>query len=130
MVAARRIAPADIDALERLNNELLRADRRGDKDAVRRSNYQFHFRFYDAANQPHTLHFVRILWAKYPFDLLAVMPKRQQGVADEHREFLAALRARDVPVAVSAMKRHIESGWSKFNAYYPAASKKGRPKSP
>lgn len=119
-VAARRMDAAGVEALEALNAEILAAAERDDKDAARRANFRFHFRLYEAARQPQSLHFVRILWAKYPFDLLTVMPRRQFDVADEHRGILDALHAGDVAAVTRAMRDHIDSGWRTFCRHYPA----------
>ncbi len=116
--AAKRIDAAGIRALEDLNAELQAAAERGDNDATRSANFRFHFRLYEMAGEPQTLHFVRILWAKYPFDLLTVMPRRQFDVADEHREILDGLAAGDVRKVTRAMHNHIESGWRTFKEYY------------
>ena len=117
--AARAIDDAGVDALEGLNDEIRAAAERGDHDAARSANFRFHFRLYEMARQPQALHFVRILWAKYPFDLLTVMPGRQFSVADEHRDILDALQARDVLRVTAAMEEHIESGWRTFTQHYP-----------
>ncbi|MCC7274795.1 MAG: GntR family transcriptional regulator [Alphaproteobacteria bacterium] len=117
--ASRRIDPAAIGALEAINQEIARAARRHDNDAVRSANFRFHFRLYEIAGQAQTLHFVRILWAKYPFDLLTVMPRRQFGVRDEHRAILEALRAGDPDAAARSMQDHIRSGWEMFKRHYP-----------
>ncbi|MGE0715213.1 MAG: GntR family transcriptional regulator [Alphaproteobacteria bacterium] len=117
--AAGRIAAAEIAALEAINEEIARCARRRDNDAVRSANYRFHFRLYEVAQRPQTLHFVRILWAKYPFDLLTVMPRRQFGVRDEHRAILDALNAGDRDGVARAMHDHIRSGWDLFRRHYP-----------
>ena len=52
-----------------------------------------HFRLYELAGQPQTLDFARILWAKYPLDMLSQMPGRQPRVFDEHVALLAALES-------------------------------------
>lgn len=116
--AAKRIDAAGIRALEDLNEELLAAAERDDNDAARSANFRFHFRLYELANQPQSLHFVRILWAKYPFDLLTVMPRRQFDVADEHRDILDGLRQGNVAKVTRAMQNHIERGWRTFKEHY------------
>jgi|JI10StandDraft_1071094.scaffolds.fasta_scaffold54912_4 DNA-binding GntR family transcriptional regulator len=117
--AARRMDAAGLRALEDLNDAILAAAARADNDAARAANFRFHFRLYEMARQPQALHFVRILWAKYPFDLLTVMPRRQFAVADEHRGILDALQAGDVAGVTEAMGRHIDSGWQAFCRHYP-----------
>jgi DNA-binding GntR family transcriptional regulator len=63
---------------------------------------------------------VRVVWAKYPFDVLGEQPNRAEHVASEHASILNALRARDAAGAMKAMRSHIESGQRLFKASYPA----------
>ncbi|GAC1341985.1 MAG: GntR family transcriptional regulator [Acetobacteraceae bacterium] len=113
------IQPATLDALAAINAETELAAHSNDRDATRRTNYRFHFMLYELADQPQTLHFVRVLWAKYPFDKLTAMPNRLPGVAAEHEEILAAARAGNTKAALKAMQFHIENGWREFKRNYP-----------
>ena len=61
---------------------------------------------------PQTLHFVQILWARYPFDLINAVAGRGTAAVQEHDEILRALLDGDVSAAMLATRRHIESGWS------------------
>ncbi len=114
-----------LDELERFNLLTAKAGRTNDRDLTRRSNYRFHFLLYELANQPQALHFVRVLWAKYPFDLLTAMPNRIPRVATEHEDFLRAARAGDTGGALKAMRFHIENGWREFKRNYPLYNKPG-----
>lgn len=122
--AAVRMTPEVLDALGSIGNEMMRALRANDLPAIRSANFRFHFRFYEMAGQPQTLHFVRILWAKYPFDLLAVMPNRQADVIREHKAFLQALAAGDARRAVRELQAHLESGHRGFRKHYGGAGMK------
>lgn len=118
--AAKRVTPEALVALNKINKEMLAALNKSDLAGVRSANFRFHFYFYELAEQPQTLHFVRILWAKYPFDLLAVMPNRQGEVIKEHQAFLDALAAGDTKTAVRTMQAHFESGQRGFKKQYSA----------
>ena len=61
---------------------------------------------------PHTQHFVQILWARYPFDLINSAGGRGEHAAQEHEDILNALTGRDASAAMLAMRKHIESGWN------------------
>jgi DNA-binding GntR family transcriptional regulator len=61
---------------------------------------------------PQTLHFVQILWARYPFDLINAALGRGADAVKEHDEILDALASGDVSAAVLSMRKHIESGWT------------------
>ena len=73
-LAASGLSDADKEELNALNEDMAKAGPGASHQLLRENNYRFHFRLYERAKQPQTLDFVRILWAKYPFDLLTVIP--------------------------------------------------------
>jgi DNA-binding GntR family transcriptional regulator len=109
---AEHIRAQDITELRALADEFERAFEAGDRAGARGINYRFHRRLYSLANMPQTLHFVQILWARYPFDLINAVAGRGKDAAQEHDEILRALSDGDASAATVAMRKHIESGWS------------------
>ena len=109
---AEKVTAQDITELRALADEFEQAFNRGDRAAARGVNYRFHRRMYSIAAMPQTLHFVQILWARYPFDLINAVAGRGQEAAREHDEILNALLQGDASAAMLAMRKHIESGWS------------------
>lgn len=116
--AAKRLTDEEYHSLTLLQAEIRDATQRGDREGIRGGNFRFHFRLYELADMPHTLEFVRVLWAKYPFDLLGAIPGRPQLVLEEHTVLLDALRQRDARLALRAMHAHITSGHRQFTATY------------
>ncbi len=112
--ALERLGDADVRALAALQRELAAVVRRGEADAVRALNYRFHHRLYALAERPQTLHFVNVLWSRYPFDLINRLHGRVERTAHEHDALLAALAARDAPAAVTALRDHILQGWQEL----------------
>lgn len=110
--AVEKVTSTDIDELRRLADEFEQAFLSGDRPTARGVNYRFHRRLYDIAKLPQTLHFVQILWARYPFDLINSATGRGTDAAAEHDEILQAFAAGDASSAMLAMRRHIESGWT------------------
>jgi DNA-binding GntR family transcriptional regulator len=117
-VATKRLSQDDLQILIGLNESIRIALTRNSPQDVRGSNFRFHFRLYEYADLPHTLEFVRVLWAKYPFDLLGSIPGRPPRVLDEHAELIIALREGDPKKAMRAMQAHINSGHRDFKATY------------
>ena len=109
---AERLTAQDFTALRALADEFEQAFNVGDRAAARGINYRFHRQLYSIAGMPQTLHFVQILWARYPFDLINAVEGRGKEAAKEHDEILRALLDGDVSGAMLAMRKHIESGWS------------------
>lgn len=110
--SAERATAKDLTDLRSLADDFSAAFASGDRATARGINYRFHRRMYDIAEMPQTLHFVQILWARYPFDLINAAKDRGQGAVDEHDDILDALASGDASLAVLAMRKHIESGWN------------------
>lgn len=110
--AVEHVTAADITELKSLGREFEQTFQGGDRAQARGINYRFHRRLYDIARMPQTLHFVQILWARYPFDLINAVDGRGKAAAHEHDEILNAMTAGDASLALLAMRKHIESGWA------------------
>jgi DNA-binding GntR family transcriptional regulator len=119
LAATKLLTARDLDELTAIDATLHRAAGSAKLESTRRGyNYRFHFRLYECADLPQTLHFVRVVWAKYPFDMLGALPNRAEQVASEHDEIMQGLRARDARATMRAMQRHLESGHRLFKANY------------
>ena len=112
--AVEKLQASDMDKLKVLAAEFEAAAKSGDSTAARAVNYRFHRRIYDIAGMPQTLHFVQILWARYPFDLINRLTGRAERAAAEHAELLNQMVAGDVAGAMLTTRRHIESGWAEL----------------
>lgn len=110
--AVEKVTAQDIQELRGLAEAFEKAFDSGDRAIARGVNYRFHRRLYDIAQMPQTLHFVQILWARYPFDLINAVQGRGKDAVKEHEEILSALTTADTSAAMLAMRKHIESGWS------------------
>jgi DNA-binding GntR family transcriptional regulator len=110
--AVEKATAEDIRELNALAAEFEQAFDSGDRASARGINYRLHRRMYDIAGMPQTLHFVQILWARYPFDLINAVEGRGKYAAAEHDEILRAITVGDVSAAMLAMRKHIESGFS------------------
>jgi DNA-binding GntR family transcriptional regulator len=124
--ATRNLRADDIKELRELAGQFERAAHENDGTLARGVNYRFHRRIYDFARLPKTLHFVQVLWAHYPFDVINRISGRAMRAAVEHEELLRSLIEGDAAGAMLTMRRHIESGWSEFQKDHeePAAKKK------
>ena len=109
--AVERATAADLAELRALGADFASAYAAGENEAARAANYRFHQRLFEIAAMPQTLHFVQILWARYPFDLINRLTGRVARAADEHDALIEAMIAGDAAAAMLATRRHIESGW-------------------
>ncbi|MEJ6011760.1 MULTISPECIES: GntR family transcriptional regulator [Novosphingobium] len=109
--AVERAKGADIAELKVMAEEFAAAFDAGDNETARAANYRFHHRLFEVAAMPQTLHFVQILWARYPFDLINRLSGRVSRAAQEHDDMLAAIIAGDTAAAMLATRQHIEAGF-------------------
>jgi DNA-binding GntR family transcriptional regulator len=112
--AVRKVTADNIAELRDLAAQFEQAARANDSTAARGINYRFHRRIYDFADLPKTLHFVQVLWAQYPFDVINRISGRALRAAEEHSELLRNVIEGDAASAMLTMRRHIETGWSEF----------------
>ena len=114
--AVAKASAADIAELRVLAGDFADAFVAGDNAAARAANYRFHHRMFELAAMPQALHFVQILWARYPFDLINRLKGRVSRAAEEHDGVLAAMIAGDSAAAMLATRQHIEAGWLELRA--------------
>jgi DNA-binding GntR family transcriptional regulator len=109
--AVEQATAADIEELRTLAHAFERAVADGKNEEARAANYRLHRRIHGIPHMPLTLHFVQILWARYPFDLINKVGGRVERAVAEHAELLDAFARGDIAGAVLATRRHIETGW-------------------
>lgn len=116
LAAMRNMTLQQRTELAALEMEFEDAESRHDREAVRAINYRFHTHLYTAAGEPQTLHFVQILWAKYPFDVINLIEGRAHRAAAEHRTLLEALSEHDEKAVSEAVRSHIDTGWRELQS--------------
>jgi DNA-binding GntR family transcriptional regulator len=119
--AVEQANAADIAELKVLSHEFATAFEAGDNETARAANYRFHHHMFEIARMPQTLHFVQILWARYPFDLINQLKGRVSRAAQEHDDLLHAFIGNDVAAAMLATRQHIEAGWLELKHSVAAA---------
>jgi DNA-binding GntR family transcriptional regulator len=125
--AILRLTDGDIAELNALEDEFESAISSGDRMLMRGINYRFHRHLYELAQQPQTLHFVQVLWAKYPFDVINTLQGRAQRAGLEHRQLLTYLVSGDVDSAAQAVRAHIEEGWAELREHLRSDSAQQTP---
>ncbi|CDY78502.1 Predicted regulator PutR for proline utilization, GntR family [Caballeronia glathei] len=114
-MAVERMTKEQIAELRGMHKEFSALVKKREIYAVRAANVRFHFRVYEMADCPQTLQFVRVLWAKYPFNFHDDQVIRFKQLLQEHAEFMRKLEAGDKEGAVAAMVDHIQTGWSRVS---------------
>ena len=114
--AMRRMTLGEMEQMQRLAQEFERAYAAGDRNAARGANYRFHRFLYGLADQPLSFHFVQVLWAKYPFDIINQIGGRVGRAASEHGRIIDAVVSRNEEAAAAATRDHIHAGWEELRA--------------
>jgi len=107
----------DVRQLRTYQEQIQHCVQKSELQPLRKLNYEFHMLIYKAANLPLLLSMIRILWTKFPWDTLHVLPQRAQSAADEHQQILDAINQGDADLAGKLMRTHIESSSSALRDY-------------
>jgi DNA-binding GntR family transcriptional regulator len=122
--AVGNLTDAALQELQVIEQDFEQAVVSGDRTNMRGINYRFHRHLYAQAQLPQSLHFVQILWAKYPFDVINKLKGRAERAISEHKSLMKALAARDADKASAAVHKHIERGWSELQKHLATAPAK------
>lgn len=112
--AMQRMTLGEMEQLQRLAQDFDRAYETGDRNGARAANYRFHRYLYALADQPLSFHFVQVLWAKYPFDIINQIGGRVGRACAEHAKIIDAVISRNEEAAALATRAHIQSGWNEL----------------
>ncbi|MDB5317921.1 MAG: mcbR 2 [Rhodospirillales bacterium] len=110
--AVEKATTQDLQEIRELADEFATAVGNSDSGGARAANYRFHKRIYSVASLPQTLHFVQVLWARYPFDVINRVDGRALLAVEEHEELLRPMVEGDITGTMFALRRHIEAGWA------------------
>ena len=108
-LAAERASVADIDRLAAVVAEQERAAARGEPQAFHAADELFHETIASVAGHPGIWRLLRPVKAQLDRCRMLTLPVpgRMDQVIAEHREVLAALRARDAAASAAALDRHL-----------------------
>lgn len=127
-MAARRITPAEIGAIEPIIGQMQEALDTREVDQFLRANRAFHFAIYHAAQSHHLMPIIESLWLKLgPLLRVSLGPDAQAGgLVDggqpHHERALAALRSGDEEAACAAIRSDLADTGAWFEAnYHPEA---------
>ena len=111
-IAADRLTPDDIRALERSLERMTTSYRRGDYRQAFRADGEFHFRIYEAANMPLVVSFIRAAWLRVgpTFRLLYPTLANPEDAIRIHADAIAALKAQDAGGLSAAIERDLLRG--------------------
>ncbi|WP_250487918.1 GntR family transcriptional regulator [Caballeronia sp. GaOx3] len=122
-----------MESLKAAQRDFAAAVKAGDLLGAGRANVRFHFKLYEVAERPQTLQFVRVLWAKCPFNFERANAPSQiawgKVAIRDHNAFLKYAAEGDIEMAVNIMCEHIDSSWENVRKLSEATRSASRPES-
>ncbi len=108
--AALLMDDAAIEDARRLNDLIIKANRKQDYAAVIRHNWQFHFRIYECARMPVLVRMMESCWLKTGAYLNLIYPEfgRSEDGLRNHAAIVRAIERRDPVALETAIRRDIE----------------------
>ena len=105
--AIPHITKAVISQLEHINQTIEQNSRKGKVDSMIRENERFHLLLYEGCNNKKLLELLKNLWSSYPKRIFWQIRGRAEEVVHQHKEILAAVKARDANRAQKLIQTHL-----------------------
>lgn len=115
-LAAARLTPEAIDALEEIDHEIDAAIAADDVRGYLAGNYHFHFALYEAASAPILTSLTQSLWLRFAPSLRAIITTENEIGPDRHKDAVAAMRAGDSHALMQAIEADIRQGIERVQA--------------
>jgi DNA-binding GntR family transcriptional regulator len=120
--AVPNLSRADLKRLRDLQAKIQVHSDNGELKKLRRLNYEMHMTIYRAAKMPELYEIIRMLWTKFPWDTLHIIPHRADKSIWEHQQVLDAIEAGEAAVAAERMQKHIEFGANSLREFLSSQS--------
>lgn len=109
--AMEHVQDVDILELTSIQKQFMAALEEGNRVGIRVANVKFHFKLYEMGDSAQALQFVRVLWAKMPFDFQDQGdPERFHRIHEEHGAILEKIIMNDKKGVVESFRHHLISG--------------------
>lgn len=99
----------DLSKLEKILGRMERAETSGDLAALRRYNFDFHSKIYNACGSEILCELIERVWPRFATDILWAIPDRAKASVDHHRAILDLIRDGDAEAAAEKMAEHIRT---------------------
>ncbi len=110
-ICCKKLKMEDIVEIGRLNNEMkkMAGKKHIDVKRLRVVNYKFHTILCGINIYPWLTRLISALWIRLPTQSIWLMPKRPMLIFRQHEKIIRAVKKRDVFLAGSLMREHLES---------------------
>ena len=105
--AIPHITKAVIAKLEDINRAIEQNSRKGKVDSMIKENERFHLLLYEGCKNEKLLELLKNLWSSYPKRIFWQIQGRADQVVHQHKEILAAVKAKDANRAQKLVQAHL-----------------------
>ncbi len=105
--AIPHITKAIIAQLEGINRAIEQNSRKGKVDSMIKENERFHLLLYEGCKNKKLLELLKNLWSSYPKRIFWQIQGRADQVVHQHKEILAAVKAKDANRAQKLVQAHL-----------------------
>ena len=105
--AIPHITKAVIAKLEDINRAIEQNSRKGKVDSMIKENERFHLLLYEGCKNKKLLELLKNLWSSYPKRIFWQIQGRADQVVHQHKEILAAVKAKDANRAQKLVQAHL-----------------------
>ena len=105
--AIPHITKAVIAKLEDINRAIEQNSRKGKVDSMIKENERFHLLLYEGCKNKKLLELLKNLWSSYPKRIFWQIQGRADQVVHQHKEILAAVKAKDANRAQKLIQAHL-----------------------
>lgn len=114
--ATKKLAASELEALERLVQDMAQAVAAQDKERYVQLNEDFHTLLYEASQQRRLVRMIKSLWSGQPPLTPITVPERLARSQQEHQALLDALKEGNVGAAEALMRLHIQNAGQALKA--------------
>ena len=105
--AIPHVTKAAISQLAKINQAIEQNSRKGKVDSMIKENERFHLLLYEGCKNKKLLELLKNLWSSYPKRIFWQIQGRADQVVHQHKEILAAVKAKDANRAQKLVQAHL-----------------------
>jgi DNA-binding GntR family transcriptional regulator len=124
--AVKKLTAGELEALERLVQDMAQAGAARDREHYVQLNEDFHTLLYEASQQRRLVRMIKSLWSGQPPLTPITVPEQLECSQQEHQALLDALKEGNVEAAEALMRMHIQNAGQALKAQLQQADRVSR----
>jgi DNA-binding GntR family transcriptional regulator len=121
--AVKKLTVGELEALERLVQEMAQAAAAQDRERYAQLNEDFHILLYEASKERRLVRMIKSLWSGHPPLTPITVPEQLERSLQEHHALLNALKERNVGAVEALMRMHIQNAGQALKTHLQQADR-------